>query len=126
MDTTFMNSKNSKTSDPHRSLLNLIDQTNLKRSDKYIDLSNLSIQYSWKNIKKSYKNNKFIISVPTCNEEFELPDGSYSVSDIKDCFEYILKKHGEKTDNPSVKTYINKKQHYIQNKYKVLSLTFNA
>ena len=126
MNAIFMNSKNSRTSDPHRSLLNLIDQINLKRSDKYIDLSNLSIQYSWKNIKKSYKNNKFIISVPTCNEEFKLPDGSYSVSDIKDCFEYILKKHGEKTDNPSVKTYINKKQHYIQNKYKVLSLTFNS
>ena len=126
MNAIFMNSKNSRTSDPHRSLLNLIDQINLKRSDKYIDLSNLSIQYSWKNIKKSYKNNKFIISVPTCNEEFKLPDGSYSVSDIKDCFEHILKKHGEKTDNPSVKTYINKKQHYIQNKYKVLSLTFNS
>ena len=52
-------------------------------------LSNLSIYYTWKNIKKSYKNNKFKVSFPTWNEEFELPDGSYSVSDIQDYFEYI-------------------------------------
>ena len=49
-----MNSKNSKTSDPHRLLLNLADKVNLKRSDKYVPLSNLSIYYAWKNIKKSY------------------------------------------------------------------------
>ena len=55
MDTTFMNSKNSKTSDPHRVLLNLSDKINLKRSDKYVALSNLSIYYTWKNMKKSYK-----------------------------------------------------------------------
>ena len=96
MDTIFMNSENSKTSDPHRLLLNLTDKINLKRSDKYVALSNLSIYYTWKNIKKSYKNNKFKISAPTWNEEFELPDGSYSISDIQDYFEYILKKHGER------------------------------
>ena len=79
-----MNSGNSKTSDPHRLLLNLSDKINLKRSDKYVALSNLSIYYTWKNIKKSYKNNKFKISAPTWYEEFELPDGSYSASDIKD------------------------------------------
>ena len=78
MDTIFMNSENSKTSDPHRLLLNLTDKINLKRSDKYVGLSNLSIYYTWKNIKKLYKNNKFKISAPTWNEEF----GSYSVSDI--------------------------------------------
>ena len=83
MDTMFMNSENSKTSDPHRLLLNLSDKINLKRSDKYVALSNLSIYYTWKNIKKSYKNNKFKISAPTWNEEFELPDESYSVSDIQ-------------------------------------------
>ena len=92
MDTIFMNSENSKTSDPHRLLLNLADKINLKRSDKYVALSNLAIYYTWKNIKKSYKNNKFKISGPTWNEEFELPDGSYSASDIQDYFEYIFQK----------------------------------
>ena len=91
MDTIFMNSENSKTSDPYRQLLNLSDKINLKRSDKYVVLSNLSIYYSWKNIKKSYKNNKFKMSAPTWNEEFELPDGSYSVSSIQSYFKYILK-----------------------------------
>ena len=81
-----MNSGNSKTSDPHRLLLKLLDKINLKRSDKYVALSNLTISYTWKNIKKSYKNNKFKISVPTWNEEFKLPDESYSVSDIQDYF----------------------------------------
>ena len=70
MDTIFMNSENSKTSDPHRLLLNLTDKINLKRSDKYVALSNLSIYYTWKNIKKSYKNNRFKVSAPTCNEKF--------------------------------------------------------
>ena len=77
-----MNSENSKTSDPHRLLLNLADKINLKGSDEYVALSNLSIYYTLENIKKSYKNNKLKISAPTWNEEFELPDGSYSVSDI--------------------------------------------
>ena len=61
MDTKFMNSENSKTSDPHRLLLNLSDKINLKRNDKYVGLSNLSIYYSWKNIKISQKNNKLKI-----------------------------------------------------------------
>ena len=64
---------------------------NLKSSGKYVALSNLSIYYIWTNIKKPYKNNKFKKSVPTWNEEFELPDGSYSVSDIEEYFEHILK-----------------------------------
>ena len=64
---------------------------NLKRSDKYVALSNLSIYYTWKNIKKSSKDSTFKISTPTWNEEFELPDGLCSVSDIQDYFEYILK-----------------------------------
>ena len=81
MNAIFMNPKISKTSDPHRLLLNLIDKR-LKKKDKYIALSNLSIYLTWKNIKKSYKNNKFKILALTCNEEFELPDGSYSISDI--------------------------------------------
>ena len=65
MDTRFRNSEKSKTSDSDRLLLNLLDKINLKGSDKYIALSNLSIYYAWRNIKKSYKNNKFKISAPT-------------------------------------------------------------
>ena len=61
MDTIFINSENSKTSDPHRLLLNISNKIDLKRSDKYVALSNLSIFYTWKNIKKSYQNNKFKI-----------------------------------------------------------------
>ena len=91
MDTIFMNAKNTKTYDPHRLLLNLIYKTNLQRSDRHVALSNLSIYHAQKNRKKSYKNNKFKISSPTWNEKFELPDGSYSVSDIQDYFKYILK-----------------------------------
>ena len=86
-----MNSENSKTSDPHRLLFNLTDKINLKRSDKYVASSNLSIYYTWKNMKKSYKNNKFKISALTWNEEFKLPDGSYSVSNIQDYYQYIFK-----------------------------------
>ena len=82
MDTIFMNSKNNETSDPHRLLLNLTDKINWKRSDKYVALSNLTY-YTWKNIKKSYKNSKYEISTLTWNEEFELPNESYSVSDIQ-------------------------------------------
>ena len=87
-----MNSKNSKISGPRRLSLNLTDKINLKRSGKYVALSNLSIYYTWKNIKKSYKNNKFKLSARTWNEKFELPDGLHSVLDIQDYFEYILKK----------------------------------
>ena len=78
MGTIFMNSENSKTSDPHRLLLNFTDKISLKRIDKYVALSNLSIYYTWK---KSYKNHIFKISGPTWNEEFELPDGSYSLGE---------------------------------------------
>ena len=70
MDTIFLNSGNSKTSDPHRILLDISDKTNLKRSDKYVGLSNLSIYYAWKNIRMSYKNNKLKISAPKWNKEF--------------------------------------------------------
>ena len=89
MDTIFMNSKNSKTSKPYVLVLNLTDKLDLRRSDKYVALSNFSIYYTWKNIKKSCNNNKFKISTSTWDDEFELPDGSYSVSDIQDYYEYI-------------------------------------
>ena len=71
-----MNFENSfSTSDHEGVLLNLLDKTNLNRSDKYVVLSNLSVYYAWKNIKKSCNNNKFKMSTPTRNEDFELPDG---------------------------------------------------
>ena len=95
-----MNSENSKTSKYHVLVLNLTDKLDLRRGQKTVALSNLSIYYTWKNIKSSYNNNKFKISAPTWNEEFELPDGSCSVSDIQDYFEYILKKHSESVANP--------------------------
>ena len=102
MDTIFMNSDNSKTPKPHILILKLINKLDLRFGEKVIALSNISIYYTWKNIKSSYNNNKFKISAPTCSDEFELPDGSYSVSDIQDYFDYILKKHGEDIDKPSV------------------------
>ena len=70
------------------------------------------------NIKSSYNNNKFKISAQTWNDKFELPDGSYSVSDIQDYFEYILKKHGENIDKPSVQIYVNKIENRITFKIK--------
>ena len=74
----------------------------------YVDLSNISIYYTWNNIKRSHKNNKFQISAPRWNEEFELLDGSYSVSDILDYFEYIIKQYETVTDNPPIRIYVNK------------------
>ena len=71
-------------------------------------LANLSILYTRKNIKSEYNNNKFKISAPTWNETFDLPDGSYSISDIKDYFEFIIKKHETFTENPSIQIYANK------------------
>ena len=118
MDTIFMNSKNSGTSDCHRLLLSLTDILHLKGSDKYVTLSNLSIYYTQKNIKKSHKNNKLKISSPTYNEEVELLDGSCSVSYIQDYFEYIFKKHGEKIDNPSIRIFVNKIENRITFKIK--------
>ena len=95
MDTIFMNSENSKTSEHNVLVLKLTDKLDLRRGQKTVALSNFSIHYTWKNVKSSYNNNKFKISAPTWSEEFKLPDGSYSVSDIQDYFEYILKKHSE-------------------------------
>ena len=89
MDTIFMNSENSKNSEPHVLVLKLTNKSNLKIGEKVIALSNISIYYTWKNIKSAYNNNKFNISTPTWNDKFELPDRSYSVSDIQDYFEYI-------------------------------------
>ena len=85
-----MNWENSKTPEPHVSILELTNKLDLRIGEKIIALS---IYYTWKNIKSSYNNNKFKLSATTWNDRFELPDGSYSVSNIPDNFEYILKKH---------------------------------
>ena len=127
MDTIFINSDNSKTSKPHTLKLKLTSKLDLRLGEKVIALSNLSIYYTWKNIKSSYNNNKFKISASTWNEEFTLPDGSYSVSDIQDYFEHILKKHGENTSKPSTQIYINKIENRItfktENGYSLKLLT---
>ena len=113
MDTIFMNLENSRTSKYHVLLLKLTDKLDLRRGKKSIALSNHSIYYTWKNIKSSYNNNKFKISAPTWSDEFELADGSYSMSDIQVYFEYILKKHSENVDSPSIRIYVNETENRI-------------
>ena len=118
MDTIFMNSENSKTSKPYVLTLKLASKLDLRIDEKVIVLSNLSIYYIWKNIKSSCNKNKLKISAPMWNDEFELPDGSYSVSDIQDYFKYILKKHGENTNKPSLQRYVNRIENRITFKIK--------
>ena len=89
METIFMNSENTKRSKPHVLKLKLISKLDLRIGEKVIASPNLSIYYTWRNEKSSYNNNKFKVSAPTWNDEFELPDESYSVSDIQDYFKYI-------------------------------------
>ena len=113
-----MNTENSKTSKPHRFKLDLTDKLNLKNPNKNMALANLSIYYTWKNIKSEYKNNKFKISAPTWNDTFDLPDGSYSISDIQDYFEFIIKKHETLTENPPVQIHPNKTKNRIVFKIK--------
>ena len=85
-----MNTKNSKTSEPHRFKLDLTDKLYLKNPNKNMTLVNLSIYYTWKNIKSEYNNNKVKILASTWNETFDLPDDSYSIEDIHDYFESII------------------------------------
>ena len=106
MHTIFMNSENTKTSERNVLVLKLTDKLDLRRGQKTVALSNLSIYYTWKNVKSSNNNNKFKISAPTWSEDFKLTDGSYSVSDIQDYFEYILKQNSESVDNPSIRMYV--------------------
>ena len=103
-----MNTSNNKTTESNRFIYQFTDKSNLKNPNKNIALANLSIYYTWKNIKSEYNNNKFKIFAPTGNDEFTLPDGSYSVFDIQDYFEYIIKKHETIADNPPVQIYANK------------------
>ena len=103
-----MNTLNSRTNESNRFIDQFTDKLNLKNPNKNIALANLSVYYTWKNIKSEYNNNKFKISAPTWNDEFNLPSGSYSACDIQDYFEYIIKKHETIADNSPVQIYVNK------------------
>ena len=93
METFFMNTKNSRTNEPNRFKYNLIDKLDLKNPNKNMALANLSIYYTWKNVKSIYNNNKFKKSAPTWNDIFDLPDGSYNIPAMQNYFEYVIKKH---------------------------------
>ena len=93
METIFMNTENSKANQSNKFICHFTDKLNLKTpNNKNIRLVNLSIYYTWKNIKSAYNNNWFKISAPTWNQEFDLPYGSYSVCDTQDYFEFFIKK----------------------------------
>ena len=113
MDTSFMNSENSKNSEYHVLLPKLIDKLDVRGDRKSVALSNLSIYYTWRNKKSSYNNNNFKISAPTWSDKFELPDGSYSISDIQDYFENIFKKHNESVDDPPIEIFVSKNENRI-------------
>ena len=104
METTFMNTANSKTK---HSNVSFTDKLNAKNPNKSIALANLSIYYTWKNIKSDYNNNKLKISVPTWNDTFDVPDRSYSIAALQNYFEYIIKKHETITDISPVLIYVN-------------------
>ena len=114
-----MNTENSKTNESNKFIYQFTDKLNLKTpNNKNIGLLNLSIYYTWKNIKSEYNNNKFKISAPTWDDTFDLPDGSYSISDIQDYFEFIIKKHETLTENPPIQIYPNKIKNRIVFKLK--------
>ena len=98
METIFMSTENSGTSEAHRFRLDLAGKLNLKSPNKNMALANLIIYYTWKNIKSEYNNNKFKISVP---------DGSYCIDDIQDYFEFI-KKHETLAEDLPTEIYPNK------------------
>ena len=107
MGTFFMNSKNSKTSEPNMLKYNLIDKLDLKNPNKNMALGSLSIYYTWKNVKSTYNNNKFKISAPTWNETFDLPDGSCNIPAIQNYIDYIIKKHETIADTAPILIYAN-------------------
>ena len=115
METTFINTENSKTSEPHKIVFKLSQRLDLRILDKHVTLQNVSVYYKWKNIRKPYKNNTLKIIVSTWNDEFELPDGSYSVSDIQD-IEFIIKKHETLITIPPIHVYINTINNTINNR----------
>ena len=118
METIFINTEDSGANEPHRFKLDLADKLDLKNPGKDIALVNLSIYYIWKNIKSEYKNNKFKISAPTWNDTFDLPDGFYSIDDIQDYFEFIIKNHETLTEDLPIEIYPNKMKNRIVFKIK--------
>ena len=118
METIFTNTENSKTNEPHRFRLSLVDKFNLKNPNENIALNNSIVYYTWKNIKSAYNNNKFIVSAPAWNDTFDLPDGYNSVENIQDYFEFIIKKHETLTTNAPVQIYPNKTKTRIDFKMK--------
>ena len=113
-----MNTESSKTNEPNRFKLDLTDKLDLINPNKNRALANLSIYHTQKNMKSEYSNNKFKISAPTWNDAFDLPDGSYSIADIQDYFEFIIKKHETLTENPPIQIYPNKVKNRIVFKIK--------
>ena len=107
MKNFFMNTKNSKTNEPHRFKYNLIDKLDFKNPNKNMALANLSINYTWKNVKSIYKNNKFKIFAPTWNDTFDLPDGSYNIPAIQNYIEYMIKKHETIGETAPILIYAN-------------------
>ena len=107
IETFFMNSKNSKTSEPYKFKYDLIDKLDLRNPNKNMELANLSIYYTWKNVKSIYNNNKFKVSAPTWNEPFDLPDGLYNISEIQDYIEYIIKKQKTIGENAPILIFAN-------------------
>ena len=107
METFFTNSRNSKTNEPNRFKYDLIDKLDLKNPNKNMVLANLSIYYTWKDVKSTYNNNNFKILAPTWNETFDLPDGSYNISEIQDYIEYIIKKHETVGETVPILIYAN-------------------
>ena len=103
-----MNTLNSKKNESNKLIHQFTDKLNLKNPNKNMALANLSIHYTWRNIRSEYKNNKFKIFAPTWNDTFDFPNGSYSVSNVQDYFEYIIKKHEAIADNRPVLIYVNK------------------
>ena len=103
-----MNTENSKANKPHKFVLNLSQRLGLSRTNKHVALQNLSIYCTWKNVSKQYKSNKLKIITPTWNDEFELHNGFYSVSDIQDYIKYIIKKHETLTTNLPIHVYMNR------------------
>ena len=104
-----MKTLNSKSNESNKFIYQFTDKLNLKNPNKNMALANLSTYYTWKNIKLDYNNNnKFKVFAPTWNDTFDLPNGSYSIADVQNYFEYIIKKHETITDNTPVLIYVNK------------------
>ena len=118
METFFMNTKNSKTNEPHRFKYDLIDKLDLKNPNKNMALANLSIYYTLKNVKSIYNNNKFEISAPTWNDTFDLPDGLFNIPAIQNYIEYVIKNHETITDAAPILIYANKINNRIVSKIK--------